>query len=92
MSLVFRIHAIKRMFERNISDQDVRVVLKNGKTIEEYPTDVPFPSKLIFGQINNRPIHVVVAENQITNETIIITVYEPSLKKWNDDFETRRIL
>ena len=92
MHLIFRIHAIKRMFERNISEIDVHKILQNGKIIEEYPQDIPYPSKLIFGWIEKRPLHIVVGINVIGNETIIITVYEPSLRKWNEDFETRREL
>lgn len=36
MNLVFRSHAIKRMFERNVRPEDVRHVLTTGKTIREY--------------------------------------------------------
>ena len=32
--LIFRLHAIKRMFQRRISEDDVRHVLKTGETIE----------------------------------------------------------
>lgn len=32
--LVFRVHAIKRMFQRHISKDDVRHVLESGETIE----------------------------------------------------------
>ncbi|MEA3376093.1 MAG: DUF4258 domain-containing protein [Chloroflexota bacterium] len=35
--LVFRVHAIQRMFEREISEENVRQVLETGKTIESYP-------------------------------------------------------
>ena len=92
MPLIFRVHAIKRMFERNINDYDVREVIRSGKTIEEYTTDNPYPSKLIFGWINQRPIHIVVALNNKDNEIIVITVYEPSLTKWYEGFESRRLL
>lgn len=39
--LVFRVHAIKRMFQRRISKDDVRHVLESGETIETYPKDTP---------------------------------------------------
>lgn len=35
--LIFRMHAIKRMFQRQISKDDVRNVLEIGETIEGYP-------------------------------------------------------
>ncbi|AET65048.1 DUF4258 domain-containing protein [Methanothrix harundinacea] len=47
--LIFRIHAVERMFERDISVEDVRRVLLEGAVIEGYPEDTPFPSCLIFG-------------------------------------------
>ena len=47
--LVFRIHAITRMFQRRISKDDVRQVLENGETIETSPRDTPYPSRLVLG-------------------------------------------
>jgi hypothetical protein len=43
MKLTFRIHAIQRMFERQISPEDVRSVVESGETIQEYPDDIPYP-------------------------------------------------
>ena len=48
-SLVFRIHAIQRMFERSVTRADVREVLATGEVIEQYPDDTPYPSRLILG-------------------------------------------
>jgi len=39
--LVFRVHALRRMFQRRISEADVREVLATGETIEAYPADTP---------------------------------------------------
>jgi len=47
--LVFRVHAIQRMFQRRISKDEVRQVVVTGVTVESYPTDKPFPSRLILG-------------------------------------------
>lgn len=44
--LIFRVHAIQRMFQRGISKDDVRSVLESGRLIEEYPDDHPYPSRL----------------------------------------------
>ena len=59
--LVLRVHTIKRMAQRKISEQDIRHVLEMGKTIEEYPDGTPYPSRLILGFLGQRPLHVVVA-------------------------------
>ena len=61
--LVFRVHALQRMFERNITVEAVHRVLKTGSVIEKYPEDKPYPSFLILGFIGNRPIHIVAADN-----------------------------
>jgi len=49
--LVFRVHAIQRMFQRRISEEEVKQVVATGETIETYPTDQPFPSRLILARI-----------------------------------------
>ncbi len=57
--------------------------------IEENENHQPYPSKLILGFINQRPMHIVAAENKEENQTIIITVYEPDRIKWDEKFERR---
>ena len=71
--LVFRTHAIQRMFQRRISMEDIRRVLETGEVIEEYPDDTPYPSRLILGWNGTKPLHVVIADNNEDKETIIIT-------------------
>ena len=90
MKLTFRIHAIQRMFERQISPEDVRSVVESGETIQEYPDDAPYPSRLVLGWKFQRPIHLVVADNEADNEKIIVTVYEPDPAQWTDDFKRRK--
>ncbi len=87
---VYRVHAIERMVERGISDEDVGRVLVQGKEIESYPDDLPYPSRLVLGWHGTRPIHVVAADNMADNETIIITVYEPDPDRWELGFERRK--
>ena len=88
--LIFRLHAVQRMFERAVSKEDVRQALVTGKVIETYPDDKPYPSRLMLGWSGARPIHVVVADNPEQHETIVITVYEPDLDRWEPGFEKRR--
>lgn len=89
--LVFRLHAIQRMFERWISVEDVRQVVSGGETIREYPDDSPYPSRLLLGWIGARPLHVVAATNAADGETIVITVYEPDPSQWEADFKRKRL-
>ena len=88
--IVFRTHAIQRMFERQISEKDVHGILMDGEVIENYPDDLPYPSCLMLGWVMSRPLHVVLAENIEGKERIIITVYEPSPIQWESDFKRRR--
>jgi hypothetical protein len=86
----FRVHALKRMFQRQISAAAVLHVLDTGATIEQYLDDFPYPSRLILGWWNSRPIHVVVADNTEEGIRIVITVYQPSLEEWEPGFRKRK--
>lgn len=88
--LVFRVHAIKRMFQRRISEEDIRHVLTTGEVIEEYPDETPYPSRLVLGWYGSRPIHVVTADHIEVQETIVITVYEPDPDQWEPGFRRRK--
>jgi Domain of unknown function (DUF4258) len=88
--LIFRMHAIQRMLERNISVEEVKELLKMGKAIENYPEDKPYPSYLVLGKVSDRPVHVVAADNTAEVQTIIITVYKPDPKQWDSKFERRK--
>jgi Domain of unknown function (DUF4258) len=87
---LFRIHAVQRMFERNISVKNVSQALRSGEVIEDYSAEMPEPSRLILGFQGKRPFHVVTSENPTANEITIITVYIPDPDKWNKDFKSRR--
>lgn len=89
--IVYRLHASKRMFEREISDEDVEYLLKNSEIIERYDEDYPLPSLLLNGfSKNKRPLHLVVAINRDEKRLIIVTVYEPKPLKWLDNFSRRK--
>lgn len=81
---------MERMFERGISRAQVKEVLRIGKTIEIYDNDQPFPSKLIFAEIDTVPLHVVVAKDTTTNECYIVTAYMPTKEHFESDLITRR--
>ena len=88
--IIFRVHAVQRMFERNISAKKVSQAIQSGETIEDYSAEMPEPSRLILGHQGTRSFHVVTSENVETNEVTIITVYIPDPDKWNKDFKSRR--
>ena len=75
-----------------ILDHEVYEAICNGKVIEKYPEDKPYPSVLILGRTKtNRPLHIVCAYNQDENLAIIITVYHPNPNLWIR-YERRRKL
>ena len=88
--IIYRIHAIQRMFERRISGENVRQVLQAGEVIEDYSDEMPFPSKLMLGKRGERPLHVVMAENTRENELVVITVYEPDPSQWKSGSRNRK--
>ena len=90
MKITFRVHALKRMFERTVTPDEVSAVLTSGETIADYPDDSPYPSRLLLGWSGNRPLHVVAAYNERDNETIVVTVYEPDSAAWNADFRRKK--
>lgn len=82
-------HCLNRLQQRNIKISEVKTAINNGKIIEYYYDDFPYPSCLILGyNINNRLLHVVCG---ISEDTIhMITAYYPDSTKWKEDFKTRR--
>lgn len=88
--LIFRIHAVQRMFQRQISETDVRDILANGEVIEGYPDDLPYPSRLMLGRCRGRPLHVLASDDLAANVTYVITVYEPDAARWDGTFKRRR--
>lgn len=75
-------HARSRMFQRNISTEDIIEVILRGQIIEDYPDDEPCPSALFFAYCEDKPCHVVAAECE--DHIRIITVYVPENDKWID--------
>lgn len=83
-------HAVDQSILRQVQVQEIREAIANGQVIEDYPEDKYVPSCLIFGLTEaQRPIHVQCSYP--TRPLIkIITVYEPDLERWNDNFTQRR--
>ncbi|MBI4282042.1 MAG: DUF4258 domain-containing protein [Chloroflexi bacterium] len=89
--LIFRVHAVKRMVERRIHEDDVKMALTEGEVIEDYPDAIPYPARLMLAWIGERPLHVVSAQDPTGSDTFIITVYEPDEREWEAGFRKRRL-
>lgn len=82
-------HSFRRMFEREISPEDVLETVRKGEIIKDYPDDKPYPSFLILSFVKERPIHVVVARNEKDDVCFVVTVYEPDKSMWSKDFKNK---
>lgn len=87
----FSTHAAKRIVERGFTRTEIEVVLDKGEIIEKYPDDQRGESYLMLGWIAEDPVHVVAADQDTRNLTIVVTVYDPSEKpsRWSDDYRRR---
>lgn len=90
-NITFTGHAIQRMFQRGISKSEVCMCIENGYIIEEYADDTPYPSLLLLGFVQERPIHIVLAIDQTNKSCVIVTAYEPDVELWEDNFKRRRL-
>lgn len=90
MEYIYRVHAIERMFQRDIYEYQVEEVVEHGEVIERYIDDKPYPSFLVLGYVDSVALHVVYAKDDESN-IIVITAYRPNLNKWQNDFKTRRV-
>lgn len=88
--ILFSDHAVSQMFKRDIEIKDVHYIVSQGQIIKKYLHDRPYPSFLLLGYINKRPLHLVIAEDKQNYTCVIITAYEPDKLIWNKDFKTKR--
>jgi hypothetical protein len=88
--LLFRVHAIRHMFERAVSVEEIKRLLDTGEVIQTYPDDKPYPSRLVLGWRDLRPLHIVAAYDEGSDTTFVITVYEPDPTLWEPGFRRKR--
>ena len=89
MKLIFPRYVLKRMIERGISVAEVGEVLRTGEVIERYPLDEP-PRYLMLGWSGKRPIHVVAEDDPVSDETTVVTAYDPDRTIWKAGFKERK--
>ena len=83
-------HALTKALDRGIDLADAIRVVKTGEVITKYLDTKPHPCYLLVGYVYGKPLHVVVARDEATNECWLVTVYAPDPKIWEDDFKTRK--
>ncbi len=90
-SLEWSLHALKTMFERDISREAVKWIIRTGEVIESYPEDKPFPSALLLGFWKEMPLHAVVAYDARNECLFVITAYVPDEKHFESGWKMRRV-
>lgn len=89
-SISFTGHALRRMFERGLMNNEVLFAIQTGEVIMDYPDDRPHPSQLRLGWVGEKAIHDLVSQASGNDACYVITAYYPALAIWADDFKTRR--
>ena len=88
-TIILTNHVNERMKERDIKYEDLIIAILNGKIIEQYEDDKPYPSCLIMGYTSdNKPLHIIAGVE--SGMIWLITSYYPTIIKWEDDFITRK--
>lgn len=88
-NVVWTKHCLNRINRRDILISDIKTAINNGRIIEYYYEDYPYPSCLIIGKDkNNNIIHIVCGMSN--NLVYIITAYYPDSEEWEEDMITRR--
>jgi len=84
-------HADEEAQADNLIFDEIFFSVLQGEIIEDYPTDKPYPSCLIYGDnFQGEPIHSVWAFNDKTNWAALITVYRPDPNRWINWRERRK--
>jgi hypothetical protein len=60
----YTVHAAERLVERGLRRQGVEYVLQTGERIEDYPDDPRGASYLMLSWYEERPLHVVAADDE----------------------------
>ena len=84
-------HADEEAQADYLTFDEIFLSVLQGEVIEDYPTDKPYPSCLIYGSnFEGEPIHSVWAFNDKTKCAVLITVYRPDPNRWINWRERRK--
>jgi len=84
-------HADEEAEADQLSFDEIYFSVFCGEIIEDYPTDKPFPSCLIYGKtFGGDPVHSIWAYNGQNKWSVLITVYRPDPERWINWRERRK--
>jgi len=71
-------HADEEAEADRLTFDEIYFSVLQGEIIEDYPTDKPYPSYLIYGRtFSGDPVHSVWAYNEQNRWAVLVTVYRP---------------
>jgi hypothetical protein len=85
-------HGIMELTNEQWSRSQVEQALQNSMLIEDYPQGHRrLPDCLVSGWlVTGEPFHAVIALDENKDRLLIVTVYQPDPKEWEDDWQTRK--
>ena len=84
-------HADEEAKADQLTFDEIYFSVLHGEIIEDYPTDRPYPSCLIYGQtFSGDPVHIFWAYNKQNRGAVLITVYRTDPDLWIKCLERRR--
>jgi hypothetical protein len=81
-----------KMVRRSVSRGELEAVLADNEVVEVYEHDDRV-RYVLLGHVNERWLHVVVAEDDVTDASVVLSVYEPDASHGWDPatgFRTRK--
>ena len=63
--------------------------IEEGETVEEYPDDHPYPSRLLLAKVRGKALHVVVAREVPSETCYVVTAYLPDPSLWDESYQRR---
>ena len=83
-------HADEEAQADKLTYKEIYYSVFQGEVIENYPEDEPYPSCLIYGEtFSGNPVHSVWAFNEVTQWSVLVTVYRPDPYLWIN-YRTRK--
>jgi hypothetical protein len=86
--VLWRYHAQQKKDIFNLTESAILEIVENSEIIETYPDDTRGSSFLILGFHSNKPYHLVLSVK--SDIVFVITIYEPNLDKFENDYKTRK--
>ena len=90
--ILWKYHVNLRLQGRFVARRTILDAVDSYEIVEWYPEDKYLPSCLVLALQVGNPMHVLFAMDLSRDNVRVVTVYQPSLNHWEEDWKTRRAL